>query len=576
MHVLRVLLLILLAASFVVAQDVSSPPTDDDWQREIDLYNQFLSEGDYPGAYEHAQASLDIAIRKKLDTRSLAASKYALAEVLNHEHKSAEAEPLAGESLKLRESVLPPTHFRVIQSVDLLGYILYDENKYDEAEPLRERAAAALATMDRDGPLECMYGEALNELGAIALWRGNNEKAEGLLVQAVRSLQTVGPGCGQLHDVFENLANAYSVKDEKAKQEQLWKAAVEFFTPEEGDRIDYHYVVAIDRLAMTYVSEKRYTEAEPLFKQAIDLAPQVRGVTDRASPDLLASVLTDYKSFLIATGRKEDVAALESRLDSATRNSAEQARTPETKWTALMMQAMQALQRGNRSEGEEALKQSITIAQTLSRESHHLVDSYLRLASVYEHFQDWKDASALLDTAQADIEKRYGKDSPEMADMLTGRTVLCIAQGDTANGIPVAEAAVKMRRSLPDVDEMMLAGELNNLGGLYTSAGRYKEALPTLQEALELEKKTDGDKDGRISSTFYALGILYKSTQNYAQSVSMFESVVQECAQVFGGDNPCMIAPLEQLTDVYRLAGRPEDAKTAEARRAAIKAKLPE
>ena len=119
------LILLLSTVAWPQTAPNSDSESDADWQAEIDLANRFFQADDLPGAYDHGRKSLEIARRKHLGPRFPAASEWIMGEALRYQRKFAEAETLHRDALKLRESVLPPTHYRVLQSVHALAVTLY-------------------------------------------------------------------------------------------------------------------------------------------------------------------------------------------------------------------------------------------------------------------------------------------------------------------------------------------------------------------------------------------------------------------------------------------------------------------
>lgn len=310
---ISILVLFCLGAAAQVSDTV-----DPDWQAEMDLFNRFADAQDYAGAFTHAQKSLDIAQQKKLDVRSFAGSDYAMAWARYHQRRYAEAEQLQREALRLRESVLPPTHFRVMQSVHQLAETLYAEQKYDDAEPLLARSMAFWAAMeDRDGPSECSLGVTRADLGYIRIRQGKLDEAQKLFDSAIESWNQTGAGCGELHPMWDHIVWLYSRQQRSDKVEAAYKQVLrDLQTAEEQD--DFHYFYYSLGLGDLYVAEKRYAEAEPLFKRTIDAdgSPEV-------NPTLMGHALYSYHTLLVATGRAAEAAKVQTQFDTLTKAGAQ-------------------------------------------------------------------------------------------------------------------------------------------------------------------------------------------------------------------------------------------------------------
>ena len=300
----RVLLVaFLLVSSFAFAQQEAAPVYDPDFEVELGLFNRFFTQDDAQGAYVHAQQLLDIANRKQMPPREVAAGEFCVGEALRKLQKPSEAEPHLRRALQLRQSVLPPTHYRVLQSVDALANVLFMQRKYDEAQPLLTRALGIYSGMsDLEGPDECARGIDLQHLGFIHLLKNDLTTADIMLTGASHSFVAAGFGCGQLHGIYNNLVTLYSAQNRRDKIEQVYKDAVKVFTPAPDEQPDYHYVFYSNALADLYVSEKRYADAETLLKRVIHDAGYVRAVDEGPLSELVANAEKQYKEVLAITG----------------------------------------------------------------------------------------------------------------------------------------------------------------------------------------------------------------------------------------------------------------------------------
>src|SRR5215469_15835099 len=236
--------------------------TDDlEWDMEMQQANRLMDAGEFQAAYDQGQQMVTLCNRKQLDTRSLAASKAVMGNAARNLNRLPESEALNREALQLRESVLPPTHFRVLQSVVDLASTLFWEGNFDKAEPLYNRAIEGLNRMtDRDGPSECLLGKAHSDLGGMYIVRNNYAKAEEFLTKAQISWEQVGIGCGEMHELFGRLAMVYVQNNRRDKAEGLLEKTVAEFLPEQGEEPDQHFATYSEGLATFYYADKRYAD----------------------------------------------------------------------------------------------------------------------------------------------------------------------------------------------------------------------------------------------------------------------------------------------------------------------------
>ena len=284
---------------------------DPEWQAGMDRANALLDSGEFDAAYELGRQMVALCERKHLSKRSLAASKQIMGHAARNLERLQESEALLLESLQLRESVLPPGHVRVLQSVSQLGRTYLAENNPEKAEAMYQRALAGYSAMsDRNGPEECGLGEAYSELGGIYLGRKDYTKAEEFLTRALPSWEIVGVGCGEMHDLFDRIVSLLVQTNRPDKAALVMERAVVEFSPEEGEPADRHFFDFTEGLSAYYFREKRYADAERILLKeiaALDSEPQP------FAPQL-AIALQHQAMILKALGRDSEAEQVEARL----------------------------------------------------------------------------------------------------------------------------------------------------------------------------------------------------------------------------------------------------------------------
>lgn len=561
------LALILMLCPISWAQTASNPASASEsaWQDEMDLFNRFYTADDYSGAYPHAKKSLEIAQRKHLGPRFVAGSEYAMAEVLRYQRKFAEAEALHRDALKLRESVLPPTHYRVLQSVQALALTLYAEQKNDEAAPLFVRAIAGYNQMsERDGADECSYGVALADLGYIRLQQHRYDQAEGLMLRATKSWAVIGSGCGSLHGLWDKLAALYFIQGHPEKVEPLYQQAIHDLTPEEGEHSDPHYAHYIGSLSGFYVQQKRYAEAEPLLKQGISLLEQ----DPLANPGEMEATAQNYITLLKATNRLDEVPPLERRIDSLHHAEAAFGRSPAERWDAIWKMAGQAMSEKKWGEAEKFCRDALALNESLAKEDSRRVQGYLNLANLYQQQSRTKDAETVLQEGILAADKN-GVRSPMVLYLYGWMATLKMLAGDLEAQESVLRHSIALREKwglAPD------AGELGSLSHVLRQRGRSEEAVKEARKALDISEAEHGPDAMPLISPLEALGLSYEAARKFDDAERIYKRILAIEEKQFGPEHIVLGGPLSHLASVYRQAGRTEEAQQAEARRKALRA----
>lgn len=556
MRPLLIALLLLSSLQPALPQDDAPDP---DWQAEIDLFNRFMGSGDPEGAYPHAQKSLAIAQRKQLGPRFVAGSDWALASALHDLEKFAEAEKLHREGLRLRESVLPPTHYRVLQSVNGLAHTLYAEKKFDEAEPLFLRSIAGFDAMaDRDGPQECALGSARAELGRIKLDQQDYGQAQGLLQRSFGSWELVGPGCGEMHELFESLGMLYQAQGHPEKQEAAYRRAIADF--EAGEALDdAHYPGYLTLLGETYLRQKRYKAADQPLQQALALLEQM----PQGRRALLERALSDYRDLLTATGRDAEARTTQGRLDALQRATAESGPSPTAQWQAQLAIAQKAEQEQGFAAAEEGYRGCVAAASKLPPSDTRFAMSYITLANFLESRQrDAEALSTLLEGAQA-VESA---DTPAAmaSELFVGLADRQVRASDLAGAEATLQRALAYRARWKQPDNAI---ELSRLANLERQRGQSKDAVALATRALRAAEAQVGPDAFPIAMFAETLGLAYEADRQYAAAEQQYSRMLALEERQFGANHAALGGPLSHLVTVYRLEGKSSEADQAEARR---------
>jgi class 3 adenylate cyclase/tetratricopeptide (TPR) repeat protein len=251
------------------------------------------SEDDVVRFMERAYVIALEAGRKDLQT--IAAKELARAHILRLELDEAElllirALELAGESGSVRARV---------SATSTYGWFLSEKGELDEAESVFEEVRATAAEFG----IEPAITSALLHLGWIARRKGDHKRAEKLLREALRITAARGDR-GLLPDYQAALAATLADLGKVDEAERLALDARRNASPEDTSC----KVIAATALAAVRAAQGRDSEAEDLFRSALDLTCEGGFDVFEVEP------LTRLTSFLRDRGRADEAVPYEARL----------------------------------------------------------------------------------------------------------------------------------------------------------------------------------------------------------------------------------------------------------------------
>jgi tetratricopeptide (TPR) repeat protein len=239
--------------------------------------------------------------------------------------------------------------------------------------------------------------------------------------------------------------------------QQEYELAIEYFKKaialqQELDR-ELELSSSLNYLAGLYYLQGRYSEAEPLYLQALE-------IVRRSLP--------------------EDHPSLASNLNNL----------------ALLYQSQ-----GRYWEAEPLCLQALKIVRRSLPEDHPSLATHLNnLALLYQYQGRYSEAETLYLQALEIDRLSLPEDPPRLASHLNNLALLYESQGRYLESEPMYLQALEIhRRSLPE-DHPSLASYLNNLAKLYRDQGRYSEAEPLCLQAVEIlrSKLPDNHPDIQI------------------------------------------------------------------------------
>jgi tetratricopeptide (TPR) repeat protein len=124
-------------------------------------------------------------------------------------------------------------------------------------------------------------------------------------------------------------------------------------------------------------------------------------------------------------------------------------------------------------------------------------------------------------------------------------------QGKYQEAIPLAEKAVELAKRVYGPEHPDTATSLNNLGKLYREMGEYAKAEPPLQEALRIRQKVLGPEHPDTATSLANLGSLYWAMGEYAKAEALDQEALRIRQKVLGPEHPDVALSLSNLGTLY-------------------------
>jgi tetratricopeptide (TPR) repeat protein len=397
----------------------------------------------------------------------------------------------AEEALRVAESTFPADHPNVGISLNNLGVIYQQQKRYPEAESMLKRGLAIK---------EKLYG-----------------------AEDPRLITPVN-----------NLANLAEVQHKYDEDALLRKRALEIGEKNEGkEGVDLPSL--LENLAALYYFQNRFNDAEPLFQRCLSLREKELGAE---SPDLVPSLRHLVKAYK----REQKLSAAEP-LSTRILAIDEKASGKDSPVVAEDLDELGHLYQDDKryTEAEPLLVRVLQIRQrsTVADQSD-VLDAKVSLAGLYLAEGKNQEAETLYKDVSQAFEKTPDSDDATFATALDGLASLAERKGDSGEGVELRERAQQIRwRSMN--------ATIQQLG----SEGRYLEAAPVAEEALQLAEKTFGPDDLNVSRSLNNLSVVYRALGKTPETEPLLLRASQIAEKNLSPDSLTLAKVIENLATSY-------------------------
>jgi tetratricopeptide (TPR) repeat protein len=371
-------------------------------------------------------------------------------------------------------------------------------------EDLKALIAQTEARQPKDPLLATLYSQ-MGEVYFNRLKRGEAQDYQQEAAQAVdyfRRAADLQTQLGQETDLANSLnwlGRLYDNQGRYSEAELLYVQALEMRKRLLGE--DHSDVAnSLNNLALLYRTQGRYSEAEPLSLQALEMDKHLVG---EEHPDV-AIGLNNLASLYQSQGRI--------------------------------------------SEAEPLYVQALEMRKRLLSDAHpDVAQSLNNLAVLYTSQGRYSEAEPLHMQALATRKRLLGEEHPDVATDLNNLAMLYTSQGRYSEAELFYVQALDMDKRLLGEDHPVVATRLNNLAYLYTLQGRYSEAELFYVQALEMSKHLMGEDHPNVATNLNNLAKLYTSQEQYSEAEPLYVQALDIVERQLGATHPSTVRIRENL-----------------------------
>ena len=152
--------------------------------------------------------------------------------------------------------------------------------------------------------------------------------------------------------------------------------------------------------------------------------------------------------------------------------------------------------------------------------------------------------------------RRGAADPLEEAKALNQQAVELYQAGRYQEALPLAQRALEINEKALGPEHPDTAASLNNLAGLYEAMGAYEKALPLYQRALKIREKALGPDHPDTANSLNNLAALYCAMGAYDKALPLYQRALKIREKALGPEHPDTGPSLNNLAMLYQSHGR--------------------
>ncbi|HYU32361.1 MAG TPA: serine/threonine-protein kinase [Thermoanaerobaculia bacterium] len=202
--------------------------------------------------------------------------------------------------------------------------------------------------------------------------------------------------------------------------------------------------------------------------------------------------------------------------------------------------------------------------ETLDRglEAEPEVQAQLRgvLGNIWSELGDYERATALIEPAVAELERRLGPDDPETARAWHQLAIVRHRQGRDPEARALLERALAVQRRRLGGRHRYVASTLGDYGNTLKVLGEFPAARAALEESVRISEASYGSESIQVGRLLSNLGLVLERLENWDGAARAAEQSLAIFRKVYGPRSPRYARGLVNLANLRSHQGRTGEA----------------
>ena len=304
---------------------------------------------------------------------------------------------------------------------------------------------------------------------------------------------------------------------------------------------------SLDRLATSYRFLGRHSEAEPLYRQAIEIDKATVGEmhSDYASGlGSLAELLRDLSRYKEA----EPLYRQAIEIDKTTIGETHPKYAIDLNNLAILLKST-----GRYEEAEPLFRQAVEITRTALGETHPDYATHLNnLATLLQDLGRYEEAERLYRQAMKITKASLGETNPDYATRLNNLAAVLRKTGRYDEAEPLYRQAIEIDKATIGETHPEYATDLHDLAGLLKQTGRLQEARPMLSKAVDIYHASLGADHPHTLTSIWSQADFARADGDERAAKDYYATAIEGFSEALGNDHPHTKSLAQQFSSLLR------------------------
>lgn len=251
--------------------------------------------------------------------------------------------------------------------------------------------------------------------------------------------------------------------------------------------------------------------------------------------------------------------------------SAVHAQDVEEKWKDLFMQALQSAGANDYAKSEQLFLLALKEAERFGGDDARVGTTVNSLGLVYRSERKLSEAESAYKRALSILEKAYGGDSIDVANVNFNIATVMFDQGHQAAAMPFLQKTIVTYQNMLGGASLKTGAVLCMIGDSYRLDKDLKQAEAPLKQCADIREHEGGMQNAELAEALHSLALVYEGEGKYALAEPRFTLAEKIREKTLGITSPLLALTMEDHASLLKQMGRDREATRLTTMAAAIR-----